>query len=380
MTVSDLVLGGMSAPDWDRLAGPHFYSSAAWLRFCSRKTGGRSTAVVGRVGGQAASAVPVLQLSAPPPPLYRWNDLLAQCALPTLAPSGLLVGPRQGYQTHVLSAPDADPAAGTAALVAALRDVEVDATTSGRPARVAMYVTTADALLLQAGGVTAPPVLIEADACFELPGGCWDGWLEGLARKRRDSVRRELRQFRSAGYVVEHLSLGDCYEELPALAAATQAKYGDVADPDFWLTLLRGHVAGMGAAARVSICRRPDGEAVGFCLYYVHAQTLYLRWVGFDYQRLSGSEYFNLAYYDHIARAAELGITRIHAGIKAPLAKTLRGAALQPLWLVDLEADSPLCARTGDVRRHNRQAYQALLDEVHPVTALGDADQWLAFS
>lgn len=379
-SLADPVLGGLTTTGWDRLAGSHFYSSAAWLRFCARKDGGTSTAVLGLVDGQAACAVPVLELTAPAPPLYRWNDLLSEHGLPALAGNGLLVGPRQGYQTHLLFAPDTDAVTAAAALVERLRDYAHETPGGGREMPVAMYVSTADARLLQAGGVTAPPVLLEADASFELDDVGWEGWFDTLSRKRRDSVRRELRQFHAAGYRVEHLPLSDCYRELPALASATQAKYGDTAAPEFWLGLLRGHAEGMGSAARVSICRRPDGVAVGFCLYYLHSATLNLRWVGFDYSQLSGAEYFNLAYYDHLRRAADLGVTRIHAGIKAPLAKTLRGAQLRPLWLVDLDPDSPLSYQVDDVSRHNQRAYHHLLTEVHPVTALGDAEQWLAFS
>jgi predicted N-acyltransferase len=378
----EAALGGLHADAWDELVGPHFYSSAAWLRFCARHDGGAPGAQVCVSAGRPSATVPVLSVTEPPSPLYRWNDLLAAQGLPTLPERGLLVGPRQGYQTHLLVAPGKDRTAEVARLVQALRDWPLtDPADSTGTGCVAMYVTTPDAKALREAGVAAEPVLLEADAWFELPPGGWDAWLDALPSKRRGNVRREVRRFRDAGYTVEHRPLSECYEELPRLAASTQSKYGHAASPAYWLTLLRGHVEGMGCAARVSVCRRRDGAAVGFCLYYVWGDTLFLRWAGFDYEQLErAAEYFNLVYYSQIMRAPKLGVRRLHAGIKAPQAKALRGAMLRPLWLVDLQPDSAL-ARHGDaIREHNRRAHERLVADLPPACAVDDAHSWLAFS
>lgn len=377
-SVDEDLLGGLADSAWDRLAGPHLYSTAGWLRFCARHGSGAGAAVSYSAGAPAA-AVPVLELAGPPPPLYRWNDLLAAHGLPALAPTGLLVGPRQGYQTHLLTPAGPGRVDRLAELVQVLRDRPRRKPTGA--ALVAMYLTTSDALALREAGVPAPPVLLEADAWFELPDGGWEGWLDALPAKRRAEVRREVRRFAAAGNSVEHRPLSECWSELAPLAAATQSKYGDTAPSSFWATLLSGHVEGMGPAARVSVCRGRDGGIVGFCLYYVRADTLFLRWAGFDYDRLQdAAEYFNVVYYSQIDRAPQLGVRRIHAGVKAPQAKALRGARLRPLWLVDLADGSALVREHVAVVRHNRRAFDLLTAEVHPASAFADHAEWLAFT
>jgi predicted N-acyltransferase len=162
------------------------------------------------------------------------------------------------------------------------------------------------------------------------------------------------------------------------LAGSTQAKYGHAGAAGMWLELLKLHVAAMGTSAQVALCVRGGEEPVGFCLYYVRGDTLYLRWAGFDYGRLVGvAEYFNLVYYSQIELAAELGVRWLHAGIKATEAKALRGAELRPLWLVDLAEDSML-ARHGDaVRAHNRLAHAQLAADSRTRGALTGEDEWL---
>ncbi len=124
-----------------------------------------------------------------------------------------------------------------------------------------------------------------------------------------------------------------------------------------------------------------DRWPFGFCLYYVWGDTLFLRWGGLDYPRLVGAaEYFNVMYYSQVALAPELGVRWIHAGIKSPDAKALRGAELRPLWLVDLAEDSPLAQERDAVRRHNRLAYERLKADSRTRGALSSDDEWLAFS
>ena len=368
-------LGGLTAASWDRLAGPHFYSSSGWLRFCDAYGGADQDAAVARENGAPVAAVPIAELREPLAPLYQWNAQLARYGLPTLPEGGLLVGPRQGYQTHLLTAPGRDPLAGVERLLELLRG-----RTGGGRACVAMYVTTPDALRVAQVRQDAAAVLIEADAWFNLPPGGWDAWLGSLPAKRRANIAREVRRFRREGFRIQHRPLADCYDRLAPLAEATQSKYGYAGGPEVHLAILRRHVECMGAAARVAICHRGDGDPVGFCVYYVWEGTLFLRWAGFDYSRLAkAAEYFNLVYYDPIMLAPELGVRRLHAGIKAPEAKALRGAELRPLWLVDLTEGSALGRRRDAVRDHNVRAYERLVAAVPVESGFGDENAWLAF-
>ena len=378
-TATQQLLGGLDAATWDRVVADGFYSTAAFLELCALHGGADAGAAVARgEAGEPVAVAPYAALTEPPTALYRWNDMLAERGLPQIACDGLLVGPRQGYRTQLPVVDGHDRVVAVASLVEQLRERSL----GDGGACVAMYVTTSDAQALLAAGVTAQPVLLEADATFELPAGGWDAWLATLPSKRRINVRREVRRFEEAGYEIVRRPLSECIEQIPRLAGSTQTRYGSEAPTDLWRKLLGMHVAAMGGAAQVALCLRPgDDDPVGFCLYYVHADTLYLRWAGFDYGRLAGAaEYFNLLYYSQAMHAPQLGVRRIHAGIKTIEAKALRGARLAPLWLVDLAEDSPLAAERAAVRAHNATAHQRLCSDARTRAALGGDDDWTAFS
>jgi hypothetical protein len=372
-------LGGVSPEVWDRLAGRNFYSSDGWLSFCEKDFGGDSGAAVSFSEGQPVCALPFVEVHDSLPQLYRWPELLARRGLPAPSPGGLLIGPREGYQTHILSSTGRPSASGVAAIIDQLRRVPASGDNSAVGC-VAMYVTTDDALALQRAGVTAIPVLLEPDAWIEIPEGGWAAWEASLPARRRNNVRREVRQFREAGYQVHQLALSECWQELGAMASASQAKYGRDSDPEPLLRALSNHVACMGDAARTILCRTSDGDPVGFCLYYVWRDTIFLRWAGFDYERLVGAaEYFNLCYYAQIELASELGLRWLHAGIKSTEAKALRGAQLRPLWLVDIAEDSILGRCAKQIRLHNARRYEGLKEDPRTAGAL-DHRAWEAFS
>lgn len=381
MTRSSLVdsVGGLTNREWDSLAGRHFYSSSAWVRYCAKNSPGRVGALTVDLGGGRAVA-PVSEVIDAPPLLYRWAEILKSAGLPQLPAQGIMIGVLQGYQGHFLIDPLVDRVAAVGALVQEARRLNAGAGKGSSRARVGMYLTTQDVQAARSAGVQAMPVLLDTDAWMDVPAGGWTAWLDTLTSKRRVAIRREVRRFTEAGYQVSHEPLSDRYPDLAPLAMATQAKYGQTAELDFYAGLLKAHVDGMGEAARVAICARDGGKPVGFCVYYVWQGTVFLRWAGFDYtQTVEAAEYFNLVYYSHIKAAPQTGVRRIHAGIKAIEAKALRGASLHPLWLLDLAEDSPLAAAAGQVREHNRRLTEATLKYPSIKSSVADPDQWLEF-
>lgn len=368
--------------EWDQLAGGRFYSTSAWLSFSGAEPGAASGAVVCCDDGVLEGAVPVAELTAQPMPLYRWNDVLAVHDLPLLPSAGLLVGPRQGYQTHFLVSKSKPARILVANLIDEVRQLHSAGGKLGERACVAMYMTTHDALTARSVGVSAQPVLLGADAWIEVPLGGWQAWLDSMTSKRARKIRKEVRRFREAGYEISHMSLSQCYGELAIAAARTQAKYGNVGQPTDYLLSLRRHVERMGAVAKVAVCSLGKGDPVGFCIYFVWDDTIFLRWCGFDYERLidGATEYFNLLYYEQVRLAAKLGLRWIHAGIKSSEAKAHRGAELRPLWLVDLAEDSVLIGASDQVRRHNIREYQRLAEDSRTATALVDHDSWQVFA
>jgi uncharacterized protein len=366
-------LGGLTAFAWDRLAGRNFYSTADWLGFCAADFGGDSSAAVSYRDGEPVCAVPYVRTSESLFSSYRWHDLLTAAGLPAPAAGGVLVGPREGYQTHFLGAARATPAE--------LADVVAQArAAAGGESCVAMYVATDDVHALRRAGIATTPVLLKPDAWIELPGSNWAGWEASLSKNRRKMVRRDVRQFRDGGYRIEQVPLPQCWHLLGELASATQAKYGHATAPEVELTSLRNHAVSMGDAARTALLYAPDGALAGFCLYYLWQGTVFLRWLGLDYDRLAGGdrEYFSLCYYAQIECAEQLGIERVHAGVDSVDAKAFRGARVRPLWLLDLTEDSALAGADAAIRRHNASHFEVL--KADPVTATAvDDDAWLPF-
>uniref|UniRef100_A0AAU2VKQ2 GNAT family N-acetyltransferase n=1 Tax=Streptomyces sp. NBC_00008 TaxID=2903610 RepID=A0AAU2VKQ2_9ACTN len=379
---ANTTFGGMTAGEWDRLAGEKFYSTSAWLRFCSAEAGTDGRAVTATSARGPVCGVPVRELTGLPEwSRYRWNQRLSEAELPLLPDSGLLVGPPEGFQTHFLTAPGANGAAAESmrSLVALLR-AEAARPPDGDTSKdvrgcTAMYVTTEGAAAAREAGVTAEPVLLDADAWIPVPAGGWEPWLDSLPSKRRRNVRHEDRAFRAAGYRIEHLPLSACVEKLGKAAASTLWKYGHQTTPETELISLRRVAEILGDLASVAVCWLEEGDPLGFCIYYQWGDTVYLRWAGFDYERLAGSaEYFNLLYYSQIQRSPETGIRWIHAGATAQAAKALRGAELRPLWMLDLGADSPHERGADQVREHNARMRKELLDD--PRTAASLTGDW----
>lgn len=356
---------------WDEMVGRNFYSSANWLDFCATEHGAVVEGVVAAGDGAAAEvAVPLFSgtdLAGSP---YDWNAQLARRSLPTLSPGGFLVGPLEGYQTRVLRISPQPTPGSVAQLLAELR------AQAAEEACVAMYLNTEDVRLFRAAGVPAPAVLLECDSWLPVPDGGFDTWFAGLSAKRRSSVRKEVAAFTSAGYRIQHLPLRECSTDIAPLAVRTESKYGYHAAPAEDLATFRNHQQCLGDAAMVALCILDDSP-VGFCLYYVWRDTIFLRWAGFDYPRLRNAyEYFNLLYYEQLRWAADRGIRWIHAGIKAAKAKVLRGASVHPLWLLDLAATSPLVEAEQAVRNYNAAFLKELLADKTLTSGITDRTEW----
>ncbi|MBT2480760.1 peptidogalycan biosysnthesis protein [Streptomyces sp. ISL-94] len=363
----DGVSGGLPPEDWDALAGNRLYSSYDWLRFCATDIGGRTA--TGAVHA-AGAAVSVTAVAEEPNPFYQWNTQLTARGLPAPDAAGLLVGQRRGYQTHLLTpgGATADRAApalldGVRSLAAELAGSELLDGAFGGPAGakeplpcVASFVGTPDVQALRAAGVRTAPVLLTTDAWVSIPEGGWPEWLRRLPSKgRRDSVKQEVKAFAAAGYEITREPLEDCYRQAADLLAGTQKRYGHSYDLHVLSESFRLQGAAMGAKAQVLFCARSGEPPVGFCLFYIHGDTLFVRAVGFDYERLirGAAEYFNLVYYAAVRIAAENGLRWLAPGIESADAKALRGARLRPLWLLDLSERSVLLGRDDEVRAYN---------------------------
>lgn len=370
---------GLSDDAWNGLAGEHFYSTADWQRYCTAETQTDGGAIVTRGADGVQWAAPVRELAGLAEwSSYRWNDHLARAGLPRLAGEGLLVGPPEGFQTHLLAGADRDP--GT---LAGFVDAVRERCGAGERSAVAMFLSTADAVLLRAAGIEHVPVLLETDAWLAVPEGGWDGYLATFPRKRRRNIRTERTELDEARLTVTHRALAECWSALGPAAASLLHKYGHDTTPETELVSIRRAVDILGPQARVAICHDVDSpdDPIGFCIYYERAHTVFIRWVGFDNDRLRGAkEYFNTLFYTQIQRAESVGTRWIHGGATTPAAKALRGAQLRPLWLVDLTANSPLTTAGPAIRQHNTAMLDDLKSDPRTSEALAPAGEWTAFT
>jgi hypothetical protein len=347
-------LSGTTALVWDSMTTGRFYSSREWLGVCADMADSPIGAITADLPGGGLAAVPVSLAGGTVHPFYDWPALLAARGLPSPPAFGLLAGPRYGYQTHLLTTPGADRADAAARLLRAVAE-------TGLPT-MALYLGTEDVMALRAAGVTAPPVLLDADAWLRVPEGGWEEYLSLLRRGRRHTARKERAAFAAAGYEVTEGPLGDWAEPAARMLAMTEAKYGHEASPAAYLRLLTLQARRFGDRARVVVCAPPGEPPVGHALYFVHGDTLHLRSAGFDYARLrpGAAEYANLVVYQLLERAAEAGLRWLHAGIASAEAKALRGFELRPLWLLGLTEGSPLEGQDEAVRAANARTFANL--------------------
>ncbi|MFJ8629881.1 GNAT family N-acetyltransferase [Streptomyces sp. NPDC093568] len=367
-------IGGVGDTEWDRLADGRFYSSALWLRLCGLAPGSVSGGLYVHTPGGGRAAVPVAAVREEPNPHLRWHEMLTARGLPAPEPGGILVGQRRGYLAHLLTDEGTDRTEAATALLDALRTLRSPLHEEAKIPRVAMYLTTPDVMALRAAGVRTVPVALKTDAWIEIPPGGWDAWLESLSAHRARRIRSEVRKFEKVGYQLEHRTLAECWQDVARLLARTELRYGRTVDVAPMAESFRKQGELAGSRAEVVLCSRPGEAPVGFCLYYRWGDTVYLRAIGFDYDRLaSAAEYFNLTYY---LPARIPGVRWLHAGTETAEGKALRGAALRPLWLLDLSEGSPLTGCDEEIRQHNRALLNRLRDSSPAIAGALDKDLW----
>ncbi len=161
---------------WDRLAGPHSCSTAAWLRYCAADIDATfHAAVIRDAHGTPTGAVPAIPVGHLQEwSRYRRNEHLEKRGLSRVPDTGWLVGPTAGFQTNLLLAKGADES--RERRVARLVDELRSSAGEGTPV-VAMYMTTDDVVLARDAGVETEPVLLDFDAWIDPPEPSGDAWL-----------------------------------------------------------------------------------------------------------------------------------------------------------------------------------------------------------
>jgi predicted N-acyltransferase len=171
------------------------------------------------------------------------------------------------------------------------------------------------------------------DNLLQLPVSSFAEYLDLFRSDARRLFNREMKQTREAGvrFEITH-DLAEVSQCLEKLYDATYSKYGEEHfhhPASFWSALGR-HVAPHAEALVAYRAREP----VGFSALLHKNDDLYFWRVGRSYDGEIGEApvYFNLAFYEPVKRALELGAKRIWLGSGAWEAKRRRGAVGHALY------------------------------------------------
>ncbi len=329
--------------EWAKLAaGCGLYASEPYLLAVERACRTASYYILLRDGeGRLGAGLPCYLWSGEPDPGLdhyepfqmggRWA--LSRRAREHLWRPTLLVGSRSGYRSSFVIAPWLEEQRQAVAWALAQKVAEL-AERLGAASVGWMWLEPQTASDLAVNLNNPEDLVLAGPNCsIPIPQSSFASYLQQLSSSRRKSARREMERFSASGLTVERCPLSHCLEELAPLAVNLQRRYGHRTSPGDLLRELSAQAERLDDQSLVLVCRR-DGTALAFTLLYRWEDTLYGRMAGFEYDRLRGScAYFNLAFYEPIRAAVEMGVDRYHLGMAAWQTKVLRGAELEPAWI-----------------------------------------------
>ncbi|MFD5029802.1 peptidogalycan biosysnthesis protein [Streptomyces sp. NPDC058405] len=333
----------MGPEDWGRLAeGTGLYQSYPWLHWAESSSGARPEYVLAHGGdGVLVGAVPTYLLSSAPDRFTTWYDPVRVFLAPHCDTTDatdrwfplLLVGSASGYHSEILVRPGRDRRAVARALLSGCLDL---AGRSAARGTAMMYAPEAAALEAGAvlGGPVAPvPTSAEAVIPVTAEDRDLDDYLARFPSARRSKFKKEITAFRAAGGTTTRYALGDLVDRVGPLLGQLQRRYGDPVTDHEMTAYVASQERHLGAWSVVLADETDDGGLRGFTLSYIHENTLYVRAAGFQEDlEQPPFAYFNLAVYAPLRLAMENGLTAVDLGTGAYRGKTLRGAAIQPLW------------------------------------------------
>lgn len=372
-----------SIPDveWRRLtAGRGLYSSLPWLRLVEADPWHDAWYVTVRDGSGVLRGV--LPVYLPSGPSRAGVDAFYDPASVFLADQGgevarrwrptMLAGTRAGYETDLLVDPDLDPAGRRVVLDAMVTRWAKLAEAWGVDGRAAMYLLP-DAARQLAPSMGAAPLLTDVTTAIPLDGmSSFDDYVASLPSRRRNRVRREVRDFAGSGLSLRWTRLSEVADAVAPLLAAHHGRYGHHDTPEMLTVHLRQQAVALDASSRVLLCER-RGALLGVLLAYEWEDVWYARLAATG-EGLRGHAFafFSLVYYGPVAAAIERGIHSYVLGPSGVTAKVHRGARVETRW--SLLAGSGECA--DDVRtleqRWNPAATARWAEELSSIGIAGE--------
>ncbi|TKI60058.1 GNAT family N-acetyltransferase [Lysinibacillus mangiferihumi] len=173
---------------------------------------------------------------------------------------------------------------------------------------------------------------VGADSVLSIPWLSFDEYLMNFNDKRRNKIRREIKEFKSSGLKVEVLCGAQALsEDLIKLQLSLRSKYGHGGDPEKLSKSFQIMKDYLDDSIVVFNAILKD-EIVGFVLFFRQDNKMYAHLSGFDYEKLVNAFcYPNLCFYEPIKYAINEGINQIYYGLSSYEAKVRRGCELVEL-------------------------------------------------
>jgi threonyl-tRNA synthetase len=162
----------------------------------------------------------------------------------------------------------------------------------------------------------------------------FDDYLASFSHEVRKKIRKEIKENRKSGVIIEQkLDFRSLSPIISNLYSNLFLKHTGRRSPfnPLFFEKLSEYAKGK---ARVFIAEK-EGRIVGFSLCLGHGKILDVYIAGFDYSRLTKTDftYFNVVYYAPIRAAIEEGIKKIHFRTSELELKTKRGCKLEKMYV-----------------------------------------------
>ena len=344
-------LRSVEPAEWDALkSAAGFYTAHTWLLSDEADPSADVSYLIARDGNSAlVGGLPFYRPRVAGNERYNLRVLLGRDDVPR-SRALVLAGARSGYRCDVPVSDRLTPADASGVRTRLLREAAERAGRDDRQA-VLLYVpaNAYSQLAADVGGRGAP---VDSDATISLPGESFADWLGELPRKKRWSIRHELKAYDASGWRTEVVPLSAVIDDVVPLVAALQERHGALADPRALARLLARQEQAFGERA-IAFVGRLHGQIGAFALVYRHGDVLEVRMAGLDYDLApeAAYAYFNVMYYAPISHAYATGARALHLGVGSLRAKVLRGAQLTSLWALPIGWAWPDGAVAGAVRR-----------------------------
>jgi uncharacterized protein len=337
-------IGDFDPGEWDGLLNSGaFYGSHSWVKAVEYHDTFKASYIAARDDkGKLLAALPLYTATRAPAeqrfdPAVQFQGVISETFFPAT-----IVGLRAGYSTEFPLDRQSLTEISDAAL-SSLITTCVQLTKENSGSLSLLYVNSATAAHLATASTHPSCLIFNAPyATLDVHWNDFDEYLSSHSSSRRRWLKQDIAAFERSGCELSYAPLSECYAECAPLSAGVQRRYGALDSIPVIKERLAAQAAAMDGSAVCILCRL-HGDLVGFSLLYHWRDELYVRIVGFDYERLppDSRAYFTVMFYEPIRYAIANRFRIIDYGLEVGDAKVGRGCVLSPRWSVTYNCTSP---------------------------------------